>query len=689
MAKKYKNSFELEALEDFIGLEPITIPMFDEKSEDISSLPETISILPLRNAVLFPGTVIPITIGRKKSIKLINDINNSIKIFGAVSQKNANLDDPDIKDMNSVGTIAEIVKIINHSEDTISVIIRGKQKFQIENYVDTEPYFTAKVKYLLENTQIYNNDKKFTAVINSLKDISVKIISLNHNIPVEFASTIKNMTNNLFLVNFLCSNAEINYLQKQELLEIQDLNKRAIHLLEFLNDQLQLLEIQNDIQKKTRKDLDKQQRDYYLQQEMKAIQDELGNGTDSEVKKLKQKAKSKKWFENVKKHFNKELEKFSQMHSSSPEYSVQFNYLNTMLELPWNQYSKDNFNIKDAQKILDEDHFGLEKVKERILEYLAVIKLKGDLKSPILCLYGPPGVGKTSLGKSIARSLNREYVRMSLGGLHDESEIRGHRKTYIGAMPGRILQNIKKAGTSNPVFVLDEIDKVGNDFHGDPTSALLEVLDPEQNTEFHDNFLEIEYDLSKVMFIATANSLNNVNQALLDRMELIDVSGYILEEKIEIAKQHLVGKQLKDNGLQKYKIKFTDKSLEKIIDNYTRESGVRGLDKKIATIVRHLARKIVDGEECPTTITEGDIEEYLGIAKYSRDTYADCNMPGIVTGLAWTATGGEILYIETSLSKGKGNLSMTGNLGDVMKESATIALEYIKANYQLLNLDFE
>lgn len=686
--KKILTNFKL--FEDIGNIETIalSVPLFDENNENISSLPENLSILPLRNTVLFPGSVMPLTIGRKKSINLINDINNSIKVFGAVSQKNASIEEPKTKDLNKIGTVAEIIQVIKHNNKTISVIIRGKSKFELKKINQTEPYFNANVNYILENSSKFENEKTFIALINSVKEITIDIIKLNHNLPIEITSTIKNINNNVFLINFLCSNLDINYTDKQKLLECKDIYQRSLMLLNLLKDQYQLLLIQNDIQRKTRKDIDKQQRDYYLQQQMKTIQDELGTN-DSEQNKMKEKASNKNWSEKVKQHFDKEYEKLTQLNSNSADFSVQVNYINTILDLPWNDCSIDNIDIKHAKNILDEDHFGLEKVKERILEYLSIIKLTGNLKSPILCLYGPPGVGKTSLGKSIARALNRQYLRMSLGGLHDESEIRGHRKTYIGAMPGRIIQNIKKAKTSNPVFVLDEIDKVGNDFRGDPASALLEVLDPEQNYEFHDNYLEVEYDLSKVMFIATANVINTINPALLDRMELIDVSGYILEEKLEIAKKHLIRNEFENAGINSNKIEIDDKAIEKIISSYTRESGVRALNKKIAAIARKLAIIVAEGNELPQKISVEDIPNYLGVEKYFSDQYENSNLPGIVTGLAWTAVGGEILFIETCTAKGKGELCLTGNLGAVMKESATIALEYIKSNLHYLNLSPE
>lgn len=648
----------------------------DEKAE----YPDTLPILPLRNTVLFPGVVIPLTIGRSKSFKLIKDIQKNTKFFGALTQKQLEIEDPKPEDIYQLGTLAEILKVIEMPDDTISVIIQGKRRFNVNQYLTDEPYYIASVNYINEDKSV-ENDRSFQAIVSSLKDMSLKIIKLSATIPQEASFAIKNIDNPNFLINFICSNSDIDTTEKQSLLEINDLYKRAEKLLSILVNQVQMLELKNDIQIKVKKELDKQQKEYLLQQQMKTIQQELGGGpAEQEIKDLEKKAENKKWKKDVKEHFERELKKLQTLNTASAEFSVQLNYLHTLLDLPWQEFTVDNFDLKHAQKVLDEDHFGLEKVKERIIEHLAVLKLKGDLKAPILCLYGPPGVGKTSLGKSVARALDKKYVRMSLGGVHDESEIRGHRKTYIGAMPGRILQSIKKAKSSNPVFVLDEIDKVGSDFKGDPSSALLEVLDPEQNTEFHDNFLEIEYDLSKVMFIATANNIATISPALRDRMEMIDISGYIIEEKIQIAKRHLIPKQLENHGLEKLKLKFDDKALVKIVEGYTRESGVRGLDKNIAKIIRKIALKIGVGDEIPDRITQAHVIEFLGFEKFSKEEYQNDEIAGVVTGLAWTAVGGDILYIETSLAKGKGNITITGNLGDVMKESATIALQYIKAN---------
>ncbi|HOD88879.1 MAG TPA: endopeptidase La [Bacteroidales bacterium] len=665
------------------------IPIVTEfnEEEDDTNHPETLPILPLRNTVLFPGVVIPLTIGRSKSFKLIKDIHKTTKFFGAVAQKELEIEDPKPDDIYKVGTLAEILKVIEMPDDTISVIIQGKKRFNINQYLTDEPYHMATVSYIAEDKTI-ESKRSFQAIVSSLKDMSLKIIKLSASIPQEASFAIKNIDNPSFLINFICSNSDIETAEKQKLLTENSLYKRAEKLLGILVNQVQMLELKNDIQIKVKKEIDKQQKEYLLHQQIKTIQQELGGGpAEQEIKELEEKAKSKVWKKEVKEHFERELKKLQTLNTASAEFSVQLNYLHTLLDLPWNEYTVDNFDLKHAQKVLDEDHFGLEKVKERIIEHLAVLKLKGDLKAPILCLYGPPGVGKTSLGKSVARALGKKYIRMSLGGVHDEAEIRGHRKTYIGAMPGRILQNIKKAKSSNPVFVLDEIDKVGSDFKGDPSSALLEVLDPEQNTEFHDNFVEIEYDLSKVMFIATANNVQTISPALRDRMEMIEISGYIIEEKIQIAKRHLIPKQLENHGLKDLKLKIDDKALVKIIEGYTRESGVRGLDKNIAKIIRKIALKIGLNEEVPNKITEADIVEYLGQEKFLKEEYQDSEIAGVVTGLAWTAVGGDILYIETSLSKGKGELTITGNLGDVMKESATIALQYIKANAEVYDID--
>ncbi len=663
--------------------------MGDEKEllNDNLQIPDTLPILPLRNTVLFPGVIIPINIGRSKSLKLIRDAYKQSALIGVIAQKDTNTENPGMNDLYSIGTVASILKILEMPDGTTTAIIQGKRRFMLDDILYDEPYHVGKI-IIKQEEGMPENDPEYNAIAESLKEMATKIVKYSSHIPNEAGFALKNIESMLFLINFISSNTDVDYQSKQELLEIDSLKQRAIKLLEILSKQVSLLELKNDIQKKVKMDIDKQQREYFLHQQMKTIQDELGgNPTDEEIKELEELAKSKEWNDKVKETFNKELNKLKRLNPSSPDYSVQSNYLREMLDLPWNHYSEDNLDLNHAKEVLDADHFGLEKVKERILEYLAVLKLKSDMKSPILCLYGPPGVGKTSLGKSVAKAINREFVRMSLGGLHDESEIRGHRKTYIGAMPGRILQNIKKAGTSNPVFILDEIDKVGNDFRGDPQSALLEVLDPEQNTNFHDNFLDIDYDLSKVMFIATANDLSTIAGPLRDRMEIIEVSGYLLEEKREIAKRHLIPKQQENHGITAANITIPDDMIDMIIEKYTRESGVRSLDMTIAKIMRHVARKVAMNKNFTVTIDEARLREYLGSPIFSREEYQGNELPGVVTGLAWTAVGGEILYIESSYSKGKGHLSLTGNLGDVMKESATLALEYIKSHSKEIGID--
>jgi ATP-dependent Lon protease len=652
----------------------------DEKELRDFQAPDILPILPLRNTVLFPGVVIPITVGRQKSLKLIQDVFREDKLLGTVTQKEGSIDDPEQKDLYQVGTVAQILKILEMPDGSTSVIIQGKRRFEITNYLEEFPYFKAQVS-LLDEILPVENSVEFNAVVGSLKDLSIKIAHYSSNVPPEATFAVKNIENSTFLINFICSNTDLSVDEKQTLLEIADVRERGIQAISYLVKEVQMLELKRDIQTKVKTDLDQQQREFLLNQQMKTIQDELGgNPIDQEIKEMKELAKDKKWNEEVAKHFGKEVSKLHRLNPAAGEYSVQFSYCQTLLDLPWNEYSEDNFDLKHAEKVLDEDHYGLEKVKERILEHLAVLKLKKDMKAPILCLYGPPGVGKTSLGKSVARALDRKYIRMSLGGLHDEAEIRGHRKTYIGAMPGRILQNIKKAKTSNPVFILDEIDKVSKDFHGDPASALLEVLDPEQNSEFHDNYVEVDYDLSKVMFIATANTLNTIAPALRDRLELIDVNGYIVEEKIEIANRHLIPRQLVDHGVEAGQVVFSNEVLAHIIEHYTRESGVRELNKKLAKVVRRIAKKIAFDEPFNKKLTKEDIREYLGVVQYTRENYQGNEIAGVVTGLAWTAHGGEILFVESSLSNGKGTLTLTGNLGDVMKESAMLALEYLKSH---------
>ena len=686
----------------FTSLDSLSFQEFDENSELIplmtpedeaeinnEILPEALPILPLRNTVLFPGVVIPITAGRDKSIKLINDANKGGKVIGVVSQKDETIEDPTAKDIYKKGTVARILRVLKMPDGNTTIIIQGKKRFEINEVITEEPYINATIKEVAEARPAPDNSE-FRAIIDSIKELALQIIKQSPNIPSEATFAIKNIESSSFLVNFVSSNMNLSVEEKQKLLEINDLKERALTTLKNMNIELQKLELKNDIQSKVQSDMNQQQREYFLHQQMKTIQEELGGvSSDEEIEEMRVRSKSKKWDEKVKKHFDKELAKMQRMNPQVAEYSIQRNYLDLFLDLPWNEFSKDKFDLKRAKKILDRDHYGLDDVKRRIIEYLAVLKLRNDMKSPILCLYGPPGVGKTSLGKSIAEALGREYVRMSLGGLRDEAEIRGHRKTYIGAMPGRIVQSLKKAGTSNPVFVLDEIDKLSNSHQGDPSSAMLEVLDPEQNSEFHDNFLEMGYDLSKVMFIATSNSLSTIQPALLDRMEIINVTGYTIEEKVEIAKRHLLPKQLKEHGLTTKHLKIGKPQLEKIVEGYTRESGVRGLEKQIAKMVRHAAKNIAMEEPYNIKVTNEDIIEVLGGPKMERDKYENNNVAGVVTGLAWTRVGGDILFIESILSKGKGTMTITGNLGKVMKESATIAMEYIKANADNFGVDPE
>jgi len=666
-------------LDDEAELIPLMTPEDEEeiKKEDV---PEVLPILPLRNTVLFPGVVIPITAGRDQSIKLIKEANAGNKTIGVVAQKNEEVENPSKKDIYSIGTVARILRVLKMPDGNTMVVIQGKKRFEIGDFVQNEPFIKATAQEIVEE---YGkpNDTEFQAIIDSIRDLSLKIIKENPNLPTEATFAIKNIQSNSFLVNFVSSNMNLDVKEKQELLNINNLKDRALATLKKMDTELQRLELRNVIQSKVREDMDQQQREYYLHQQMKTIQEELGGVSyDEDIEEMKLKSRKKKWNKEIAEIFDKEIGRLQRMNPQVAEYSVQRNYLDLLLDLPWEEFSEDKFDLKRAQKILDRDHFGLDKVKERIIEHLAVLKLKGDMKSPILCLYGPPGVGKTSLGKSIAESLGRKYVRMSLGGMRDEAEIRGHRKTYIGALPGRIIQNIKKAGTSNPVFVLDEIDKLTSSHSGDPSSAMLEVLDPEQNTAFYDNYLETGYDLSKVLFIATANNLSTIPWALRDRMEIINVNGYIIEEKIEIAKRHLLPKQLKEHGLKFKDLQIGKRQLEKIIEGYTRESGVRGLEKKIAKVVRYAAKSIAMEQEYNKKISNEDLVSILGPAHLERDKYEDNEVAGVVTGLAWTSVGGDILFIESILSKGKGNLTITGNLGKVMKESATIAMEFIKAN---------
>jgi ATP-dependent Lon protease len=674
----------LESDAEFIPL----ITAEEEENVNNQKFPSELPILPLRNNVLFPGVVIPITVGRDKSIKLIQEANKGNKIIGVVSQKNQEEESPEFDDLNKIGTVAQIVRLLKMPDGSSTVIIQGKRRFEIIQPLQTDPYMTASVRIFKEK-RIDATDKELDIMFKSIKDLALQIIRDSPNIPSEAQFAIGNIDSPTFLVNFISSNMNADVSKKQEMLEEMDMKKRVMMVLEHLTLEVQMLEMRNEIQNKVKKDLDRQQREYFLHQQMRTIQDELGDNPQiQDVRDMEDRAKKKKWSKTVEKLFYKELEKLQRMNPQGAEYTVQLNYLDLLIDLPWGELTKDNLDLKRAEKILDRDHFGLEKVKERILEYLAVLKIKGNMKSPILCFYGPPGVGKTSLGKSIAEALGRKYIRMSLGGLHDEAEIRGHRKTYIGAMPGRIMQNLKKAESSNPVFVLDEVDKLGRSNHGDPSSALLEVLDPEQNNAFYDNYVETEFDLSKVMFIATANSLSNIQGPLRDRMEIIEVNGYTLEEKIEIGKRHLLPKQISEHGISKKDISIDKKIWEKVIEEYTNESGVRGLDKITAKIVRNRARQIAMEDSYDIKITEEDIFKFLGAGR-TRTKYDNNEVAGVVTGLAWTSVGGDILFIESSITKGKGKLTLTGNLGDVMKESAVIALEFLKSNSEQWNLNSE
>ncbi len=673
--------------EDEMDFIPI-IPLNESEGEtgDGTDIPAELPVLPLRNTVLFPGVVLPITVGRDKSIKAVNDAYKADKLIGVVAQKDSNVEDPGINDIENTGTVARIVKLIKMPDGGTTVIIQGKNRFKINSIVSDTPYFKAKIEIILDEES--PKDEDFAAYVSNIKDMAADIIQLSPNIPAEAAIILRNIENPSFLIHFISSNLSADLKEKQQLLETSNIRGRADKLMKMLQRELQFAELKNKVTTKTRTELDKQQRDYFLQQQMKSIKEELGgDANDRELKEMQKKAEAKKWTAAAKELFQKGVEKLERMHPSTPDYSVVYNHLDLMLDLPWQEYTEDKYDLKKAKKILDHDHYGMDKIKERILEYLAVLKLKGDMKSPILCFVGPPGIGKTSLGRSIANAIGRKYVRQSLGGLHDESEIRGHRKTYIGAMPGRILQSIRKAKTSNPVMILDEIDKVGNDFRGDPSSALLEVLDPEQNHTFYDNYLELEYDLSKVLFIATANNIQNIQPALRDRLEIIDLGGYAVEEKLEIAKRHLIPKQKEAHGLKDTNFSITDKIIEKIIEEYTRESGVRELDRMLASVMRNQAKELAIHEKVKAVLTAHDIERILGKSKYSNDIYKTASIPGVAIGLAWTYVGGDILFIETSLSDGKGELKITGNLGNVMKESASTALSYLQANTKKYKID--
>ncbi len=670
------------------------IPLFSFNEQDMENEPalemeEMIPILPLRNTVLFPGVVIPITVGRDKSIQAVKAAFGKDKLIGVVSQMDGNIEDPTAADLCKIGTVAKVIKMIKMQDGGTTIIIQGKKRFELIEMVEVDPFFKAKVAIIEEET-ILKEDQNFQALLATIKDLATQIIQMSPNFPSEAAMILKNIESPLFLINFVSSNLNVTINEKQALLELNGITARAEKLIHFLQQELQFVELKNKVANKTRTELDKQQRDYFLQQQLKSIKDELGGDpNEREIVEMKKKAESKKWPDAAKKLFQTGLEKLERMHPSTPDYSVVYNHLDLLLDLPWLEYTDDNYDLKHAKKVLDNDHYGMSKIKNRIIEYLAVLKLKGDMKSPILCFLGPPGIGKTSLGRSIAHAIGRKYTRVSLGGLHDESEIRGHRKTYIGAMPGRIIQSIRKVKTSNPVMILDEIDKIGKDLRGDPSSALLEVLDPEQNHSFYDNYLESEYDLSKTLFIATANDISQIQPALRDRLEIIDLSGYAVEEKIEIAKRHLLPKQKEAHGLDKINFKIQDSVLEKVIEDYTRESGVRELDRQLASIMRYQAKELAYKHKVKPTVSKADLIKILGQSRYSNDLYKTVNMPGVAVGLAWTYVGGDILFIETLLSDGKGELKLTGNLGNVMKESATTALTYLQANYKKIGVEPE
>ncbi|PZX63681.1 endopeptidase La [Hydrotalea sandarakina] len=681
-----KNKLLLSA-EDENDFMPI-IAINEKDDEEDLSIPDTLPLLPLRNTVLFPGVVLPITVGRDKSIKAVTEAYKSDKLIGVLAQNDTEVEDPTVNDLCRIGTVAKILKLIKMPDGGTTIIIQGKKRFEFLHMISEDPFFVAQIK-LLEDKAV-ENDPDFDAYISTIKDLATEIIKLSPNIPTEASIILKNIENPSFLINFVSSNLNTSITEKQDLLTLESIKLRAERLTAFLHKELQFAELKNKVTSKTRLEIDKQQRDYFLQQQLKSIKEELGGDpNEREIADMKKKAETKRWPEAAKNMFQLGIEKLERMHPSTPDYSIVYNHLDLLLDLPWEEYTNDNYNLKHAKQVLDAEHYGMQKIKNRILEYLAVLQLKGDMKSPILCFVGPPGIGKTSLGKSIAHAVGRKYVRLSLGGLHDESEIRGHRKTYIGAMPGRIIQNLRKVKTSNPVMILDEIDKIGNDFRGDPSSALLEVLDPEQNNTFYDNYLELEYDLSKVLFIATANDIQNIQPALRDRLEIIDLSGYAIEEKVEIAKRHLIPKQKEAHGLGKINFKISDKVLEKIIENYTRESGVRELDRQLASVMRYEAKEYATKQKIKSTLTLSDVEKILGPQRYNNDMYKMANMPGVAVGLAWTYVGGDILFIETVLSEGKGELKLTGNLGNVMKESATTAYTYLQANAKKLGIENE
>jgi ATP-dependent Lon protease len=670
---------------DFMPIIPLNEA--DNDADKDVEFPSTIPVLPLRNTVLFPGVVIPITVGRDKSIKAVNDAYKADKLVAVLAQKDSNVEDPAATDLEDIGTVARIIKLIKMPDGGTTVIMQGRRRFRMLEMLSDDPYFKAHIQYLAEAD--IPDDQDFQAHVSGIKDLAAQIIQISPNIPSEAAIILKNIENPAFLIHFVAGNMNTELHEKQRILALDDIKARAEELTRLLHRELQFAQLKEQVTTKTRTEIDKQQRDYFLQQQLKSIKEELGTDNVAEIAQMRRKAEAKKWPDTARKAFNTGIEKLERMHPSTPDYSVVYNHLDLLLDLPWNDVTEDKYDLADAKKVLDADHYGMHKIKERILEYLAVLKLKGDMKSPILCFVGPPGIGKTSLGRSIAHAIGRKYVRLSLGGLHDESEIRGHRKTYIGAMPGRILQNIRKVQTSNPVMILDEIDKIGNDFRGDPSSALLEVLDPEQNNTFYDNYLELEYDLSRVLFIATANKLDSIQPALRDRLEIIELSGYAIEEKVEIAKRHLIPKQQEAHGLKKVKMTLSDKVLDKMIENYTRESGVRELDRQLASIMRHQAREYATHGKVKGQLTTADLPKILGVPRYSNELYKTANMAGVAVGLAWTYVGGDILFIETLLSEGKGELRLTGNLGNVMKESASTALSYLQGNARKMGVDPE